>query len=291
MPQNFFITGMPKAGKTTLLIRLIKELEGKGLRVGGFVSPEEKHHGTRTAFYVENIRSGKRAVLASVDGSGPKVSKYHVNIKSFESIALPVMKNIGNYDVLIIDEIGRMEMKSLKFSDMLDKAFEHRTPVIATLHNDYVNRYSVEGEVHMLTNISREAVHLTLLKKVTGAYLDKPKKAKPEKRRAKKTAKKSRPKKKASKKTSGKKKTAKKKTAKKKSKRAARKPKKKVRKTKKVSKKTKRKSAGKPKASKKKSRKVFRKKPSKPKKPEKVEKPAPKKRKSIRNHVRDFLGF
>ncbi|MFH1393494.1 MAG: nucleoside-triphosphatase [Candidatus Micrarchaeota archaeon] len=202
MPQNFFITGMPKAGKTTLLRRLIKEMKSKGLKVGGFVSPEEKHHGTRSAFYVEDVGSGKRAVLASVDGDGPKVSKYHVNVKSFESIALPAMKNIGKYDVVIIDEVGRMEMKSEKFSDLLDKAFEAHTPVIAALHNDYLRRYSFEGEVMMLTQSSREAVFLTLLKKASAEYskAKMPTKGKPKLSRKPKMKKKAGLKKKAGKK-------------------------------------------------------------------------------------------
>lgn len=204
MPQNFFITGMPKAGKTTLLRRLIDELKAKGLRVGGFISPEEKRHGTRTAFYVEDIQSGKRKVLASVEGDGPKVSKYHVNVKSFESVALPVMKGIDSLDVIIIDEIGRMEMKSMKFSDLLDRVFEHETPVIAALHRDFVDRYSVEGEILMLTPTSREAVFLSLVKRAS-AYTRRPKKAARKRRAAKKKAKKKAAKKKpAKRKASGK---------------------------------------------------------------------------------------
>ena len=63
MPRNYFITGMPKAGKTALLRRLIKALKAKGLRVGGLISPEERHHGTRTGFYVKDVASGKIARL------------------------------------------------------------------------------------------------------------------------------------------------------------------------------------------------------------------------------------
>ncbi len=200
MPRNFFITGMPKAGKTTLLRKVIEKLRNKGLNVGGIVSPEEKHHGTRSAFYVEDIKSGKQAKLASVDGSGPKVSKYHVNIRGFERIALPAIERPSRFDVIIIDEIGRMEMKSNKFQDMIDKIFEHHVPVIAALHRDYVDRYAPEGEVFMLTETNRGAVMLELIRKVSAEDYSKPRPAKKKRTRRKKVAKKDKAKSKAAKK-------------------------------------------------------------------------------------------
>lgn len=164
MPQNYFITGEPKAGKTTLLKDLIKELRKGGLKVGGFVSPDERHHGTRTAFYVMDVESGKREMLASVDGDGPKVSKYHVDVRAFESIAVPAMERVDSYDVFIIDEIGRMELKSQRFNRLLDKVFESPTPVIATLHRDYVDRYRVSGDVVRLTVANRNSTYYSLLR-------------------------------------------------------------------------------------------------------------------------------
>ncbi|MFZ5500861.1 MAG: nucleoside-triphosphatase, partial [Candidatus Micrarchaeota archaeon] len=169
MPQNYFITGEPKAGKTTLLKELIAELKKSGLKVGGFISPEERHHGTRTAFHVMDVESGRKEVLASVDGDGPKVSKYHVDIRSFESIAIPAMESIDKYDVFVMDEIGRMEMKSAKFNRLLDKVFESRTPVIATLHKDFVERYGLLGEVVTLTMLNRLPTYYTLLRSARGS--------------------------------------------------------------------------------------------------------------------------
>ncbi|MBU0532610.1 DUF2478 domain-containing protein [Candidatus Micrarchaeota archaeon] len=176
MPQNFFITGMPKAGKTTLLRKLIEQLQKDGYKVGGFVSPEEKHHGTRTAFHVMDIETEKEGILASVEGDGPKVSKYHVDVKSFESIAIPLMEKCDKYDVFIIDEISIMEMKSKKFLWLLDKVFDSNTPVIASLHTDYVDKYKFSGEVFELHTNDHELVYLKLLKKAKQSLVKKPKK-------------------------------------------------------------------------------------------------------------------
>lgn len=189
MPQNYFITGTPKAGKTTLIRKLVKELKKKGLKVGGFISPEEKHHGTRTAFHVIDIETGKKAILASVKGDGPKVSKYHVNVRSFENTVLPAMRKCNKYDVFVIDEIGRMEMKSRKFVNMLDEVFESKTPLVASLHRDYVGKYKFSGEVFNLGGNDHELVYVRLLRKARTGLVKKPKKKvkkKPAKKKTKK---------------------------------------------------------------------------------------------------------
>jgi nucleoside-triphosphatase len=176
MPLNFFITGLPKSGKTTLLRKIVAELKSHGLRVGGFVSPEEKMHGTRTGFYVQDLDSGEIGLLADVNADGPKVSKYGVDIKSFENVVLSGMRNFEKYDVIVIDEIGRMELKSQKFSDALDSVLESTTPLIASLHSDYVDRYAGQGEVIFLEENNREAAYRELVDRVN-AIGKKPKKA------------------------------------------------------------------------------------------------------------------
>lgn len=163
MPRNIFIVGLPKSGKTTLLQKLINELKKRGKKVGGFISPAIIEHGTRTGFYVQNTETGKTAQLASLSSGGPKVSKYSVKVKEFESIALPTMNKIDRYDVFVLDEIGRMEMKSKKFTDTLDKVFESETPVIASIADEYAPVYGFQGEVILLTPTNREGVYMRLL--------------------------------------------------------------------------------------------------------------------------------
>jgi nucleoside-triphosphatase len=178
MPQNFFITGHPKVGKTTLLRDIISELKNKGLRVGGFISPEEQHHGTRTAFYVKDIESGKIETLASVDGDGPKISKYHVNVKSFESIAIQAMERADTYDVFVIDEIGRMEMESEKFVQLLDGILESEVPLIATVHQEYVETYCSSGEIFELDESNRGVIRFDILRRAEETFNKKKQNAK-----------------------------------------------------------------------------------------------------------------
>jgi len=176
MPNNYFISGMPKSGKTTLLGKLVERLKARGLKVGGFLSPEDKMHGARTGFRVQDIESGKMVRLAGLDIDGPKVAKYHVDMKSFESTISLLLRNFQKYDIIIIDEIGRMEMKSTKFQDLLEDLLENPMPIIASLHRDYIDDYSAWGEVLFLTPSNRGRVLMDLLR-MTEDYSPKPKAA------------------------------------------------------------------------------------------------------------------
>ena len=163
MPNNFFISGMPKAGKTTLLRKIIKDLKTRGYDVGGFISPEIKEHGTREGFYVEDITTGKKTLLASTVGDGPKISKYHVNVKEFEGIALETMRNAKDYDLVIIDEIGRMELESVKFGDILEDLLQGSKPVVASLHRDLVRDYENFGNIYRLTEENHNEVEMEIM--------------------------------------------------------------------------------------------------------------------------------
>jgi nucleoside-triphosphatase THEP1 len=188
MPQNFFITGLPKTGKTTLLRTIIKELRDMGISVGGFISPEEKHAGKRTGFLVQDIESGKTGMLADVDADGPKVSKYHVDIGSFETIAMMSLSDFERYDAIVIDEIGYMECKSSVFLDALDRILDSKTVLIASLHEDMVDRYSAFGKVYEIGETNRQSIYKEILSEIK-AITKKPERAVKEKpaKKAKKT--------------------------------------------------------------------------------------------------------
>jgi nucleoside-triphosphatase len=168
MPQNYFITGLPKAGKTTLLRTIIAKLKSRGLYVGGFISPEEKHSGKRTGFLVQDIESGRTGMLADIAADGPKVSKYHVDIGSFETIAMMSLSGFERYDVIVIDEIGWMESKSRIFLDKLDDLLDSRTVVIASLNADFVDKYSSTGKVYEMSQANRQFVYNEILTEIKG---------------------------------------------------------------------------------------------------------------------------
>ena len=131
MPNNILISGYPGVGKTTLIKKIIENLNCK---IDGFFTEEKKEAGKRTGFFITDFH-GNREILAHLDLKSPdRVGYYGVNVKAFEIIGIPALtRALENADLIVIDEIGKMEMFSEKFCKILDNVFDSGKPVIATI--------------------------------------------------------------------------------------------------------------------------------------------------------------
>ncbi|KAK7865235.1 hypothetical protein R5R35_012362 [Gryllus longicercus] len=133
------LTGKPGIGKSTLVKKVCEELTKKGINVRGFYTEEvrKSNGGGRIGFDVVTL-SGARAALARVSdtnaGRQPRVGKYSVNVKLFEDIAMPVLQEAHSANsVLIIDEIGKMEMLSEMFCREVKSIFTKPQAILATV--------------------------------------------------------------------------------------------------------------------------------------------------------------
>ncbi|MBC8382600.1 MAG: NTPase [Candidatus Cloacimonetes bacterium] len=131
MQKNILITGYPGVGKTTIINKIIKDLS---CSIGGFYTHEMRENGRRTGFYITDFE-GNQMIMASERSNSPyRVNKYGVNIDAFEKIGIPAMERaLQNADLIVIDEIGRMEMFSPKFCDMLRIVFDSDKPLLAII--------------------------------------------------------------------------------------------------------------------------------------------------------------
>ena len=127
---NILLTGRPGIGKTTLIKRLI---EASSLSKGGFYTEEVREEGQRVGFSLTTL-DGKKSLLAHIKiRSSYRVGRYGVDIDTFEAIGVESITNaISGNELIIIDEVGRMELFSRKFREVVLQALKTNR-VVATI--------------------------------------------------------------------------------------------------------------------------------------------------------------
>jgi nucleoside-triphosphatase len=133
---KILVTGRPGVGKTTLVSKVFKSLREKGVSAGGMITYEVREEGVRTGFIVEDLKTGLKGIMASVSHSpGPRVGKYVVNVEEVERVGVSAVENsLACDEVVIIDEIGPMELYSNAFKKVVSKAFSSPKNIVATIH-------------------------------------------------------------------------------------------------------------------------------------------------------------
>ena len=162
MPPRLLVEARPGAGKTTAFRRLADLLRASGIPTAGFTTAEVRERGRRVGFEVESL-DGRRALLAGVGLPGPpRVGRYGVDLEAFERIALPALR-VPPEGVVVIDELGRMELASERFRDAVERLLDSPVPLAATVHvarHPFTERLRRRADVELirLTSANRDAL-------------------------------------------------------------------------------------------------------------------------------------
>ncbi len=134
MANNLLVRGSPGSGKTTLAVKVAEDLTELGFKVAGFVTEEIREGKTRLGFRIRDLRGGE-AVMAHVGlRAGPRVGKYTVDVETLERTALRALDEVhGRADLVIVDEIGKMEALSAAFLKRVMELMDLPTPLLATI--------------------------------------------------------------------------------------------------------------------------------------------------------------
>ncbi|MGQ9582206.1 MAG: NTPase [Thermoplasmatota archaeon] len=173
------ITGLPGAGKTQALVKVIEMLEGEGQVVGGMITRPIMEKNKRTGFTVINWLSKEEAVLAHVSiQSKIMVGKYGVDINALESVGVRAIEDAAERaDVIIVDEVGKMEVESERFVGAVKAALETSKPFILTLHkksrNPLLQDIRRRDDIRILevTPINRNLLPYKIIKLLRGELL------------------------------------------------------------------------------------------------------------------------
>ena len=173
---KFALTGKPKSGKTTAVLKIVDLLIKNGIKVGGFYTVEIKKNDRRLGFEIVDILTGKRGVLAGVDQESKiKVGKYGVNVGNLEGIGVQALEyGFENCQVLIVDEVGPMELKSELFRKVVRKVLNSDKLTVFTVHyrssDDLVREVKRKSNLYELTTDNREKIVSTLIGELLATF-------------------------------------------------------------------------------------------------------------------------
>jgi nucleoside-triphosphatase len=132
MANVILLSGEPRVGKTTVLKKIIQMIgESKCI---GFYTEEIRDEFDRIGFDCVSL-DGKRKKIADVNfNSDIRIGRYGIDIDAFEDLALNAIKDYyGSNKVIIIDEIGPMQLLSTKFKQEINNIMTGSNFVIGTI--------------------------------------------------------------------------------------------------------------------------------------------------------------
>jgi len=162
-----FITGRPGIGKTSVLLRALNDLKRRGYKIGGMISREVREGGIRVGFEIVDFCNGKRGWLAHRNQAmGPQIGKYRVNLRDLNAVgSRSILNATASDDIVVVDEIGPMELLSQTFRDAVVQAIESEKPLLGTIHYRlrdpviHLIKTRRDAEILEVTYENRESLH------------------------------------------------------------------------------------------------------------------------------------
>ena len=154
MATRIAVTGSPGIGKSTLVAKVIS---GTKLRVGGVLARDRCYKDRRTGFELLDLSTGMVGILADESGDGPQLGKYRVHLDDLDRIGAQAVENALGCDLIVVDEVGPMELSSHSFVLAVEKAIASPKPMLVVLHQWSNHRLAkkIRGSFRVLT-VTRE---------------------------------------------------------------------------------------------------------------------------------------
>ena len=154
-PKHLLLTGKPGVGKTTVIKKTLGLLSGCELI--GFFTEEIRERGKRVGFKMILLPTYDEGVLAHRSSSSPyRLGKYGVEVGTFERMVIPMLKEAMTKrdSLLVIDEIGTMELMSKEFKNIVRELLRGDLPsILGTLQQKrkyLLREWGVEGRVKLV---------------------------------------------------------------------------------------------------------------------------------------------
>ncbi len=168
MGRSLLLTGHPGIGKTTIIRKVVEALGGRG---GGFYTEEITGPGGRHGIKLITLY-GEEATIAHKDLKAPRyprVGRYGVDTAALDKVGVKALKRaIRRNRIVIVDEIGLMEVYSRKFLEVLMGGFMGGAHIVGTIMAKHhpeadVFRYLSQVEIWEIDHRNRDGMHKRVL--------------------------------------------------------------------------------------------------------------------------------
>ena len=133
MGRALLLAGRPGLGKTTVIQKVVEIL---GERAGGFYAEDLRGPHGRAGFRLVTL-VGQTAVMAHIKfrrTGMPRVSRYGVEVGAIDGIGVAAIHGaMQARQVIVVDEIGKMELCCQHFKDIVMRAIAGPHVVVATV--------------------------------------------------------------------------------------------------------------------------------------------------------------
>jgi len=174
--RAWLLTGPPGIGKSTVVSRVIFLIRSRGYGVGGCLTKERRRGKERTGFTIVDLMTGVEATLASAEGAlGPRVGRYRVDVKGLAEVGASSLRRAAeSAELIVIDEVGPMELTSPEFKRGAEACLQSGKPILAVVHEKMKDplideiRNMPDKEFIEVTLQNREALPELLSKHILG---------------------------------------------------------------------------------------------------------------------------
>jgi len=152
MKPVYLLTGQPGTGKTSLIKQAASGMKGKA---GGFYTEEIRSQGVRQGFRLVTLE-GQSTVLSHINFQSPhRVGKYGVDVESLDRVGVAALdKAMRECDLVVIDEIGKMELLSARFREAVSNILNSGKRLLGTIMlnpHPYADAIKRQPQVNLIT--------------------------------------------------------------------------------------------------------------------------------------------
>ena len=128
-----FISGTRGVGKT----KLVKDATfSKRERIGGFYTEHMMSGRLHKGFMIHTFDGQERMLAAKGLKSQYQLGDYGVDLNALENVGIPSLKlALMSKELIVIDEVGSMEMMSERFRVTLLECLASEMPILATIRS------------------------------------------------------------------------------------------------------------------------------------------------------------